>query len=139
MTRDLPSLVEAKAAARRLRAEAGDVIAHGQALDLVARRHGFRDWNGLAAAVGSGPPRAWAVGGRVAGRYLGHPFTARVVAVEPIRTGWWRIALHFDEPMDVVASEHFSNLRSRITAVVGPAGASRERTSDGRPHLVVEI
>ena len=45
---------EVKARAKRLRAELagrGQVISHGQALDLVARTLGARDWNTLSARL----------------------------------------------------------------------------------------
>ena len=40
-------------------ADAGNAVSHGQALELVARQHGYRDWNTAYAASGNrpaGPP-----------------------------------------------------------------------------------
>ncbi len=48
-----------KQQARRLRtalAESGTPVSHGQALDLVARLHGHRDWNTLSAADPAAAP-----------------------------------------------------------------------------------
>jgi Glyoxalase superfamily protein len=40
--------------------------------------------------------------------------------------------------VDVVTFDSFSNFRKRVWGVVGPLGESREKTSDGQPHLVIE-
>ena len=138
MTRHLPSVAEAKEQAKRLRAklaEQGTTVSHANALELVAHNNGFRDWNTFHAAMGNRSPEDWAAGGRVRGRYLSQPFEATVIAVEMVRPGWFRLTLDLDEAVDVVTFDSFSNFRKRIRAVVGPAGTSRERTSDGTPHL----
>jgi len=93
----------------------------------------------MRAAIGTGRAQDLAVGDRVRGRYLSHPFTARVVSVARPRPGWLRLELHLDQAVDVVASESFSNYRTRIRGVVGPKGHSAERTSDGQPHLQIEV
>jgi len=142
MSRHLPTGAEAKEQAKLLRAELagqGTEVNHSNALELVAHQHGFRDWNSFHAAIGNRPPDGWSLGGRARGRYLAQPFEATVVAVETLSSGWFRLVLELDEPVDVVAFDSFSNFRKRISAVVGPAGSSRERTSDGRPHLELEI
>jgi hypothetical protein len=115
MTGPLPSLAEAKEQARRLRArleKEGLALSHGKALDLVAQQRSFRDWNTLHAAIGNRPTVPWTVGGRVRGHYL-------------------------DEAVDVITFEGMSNFRKRVTGLVGPDGQTRERTSNGRPHLDV--
>ena len=76
---------EAKAQAKALRAglqSQGHAISHAQALELVARQHGARDWNTLHARLSrrNAPPDL-ALGDRVRGRYLGQPFTGRVLAL----------------------------------------------------------
>jgi hypothetical protein len=139
---DCLSLLEAKAIARRLRAQRGaegSLISHGKALELVARHHGFRDWNTFRAVAGSGPPRNWSPGGRLRGRYLSQPFAATVLDADAVRPGWYRLVLDLDQAVDVVTFAGFSNHRRRIRGVVGPAGETRERTSDGCPLLVVTI
>lgn len=142
MTSQLPNLSEAKSQARRLRealSGQGTEIGHAQSLELVAHKYGFRDWNAFHAAIGNRPPPAWAVGGRVEGKYLSQPFAATVLSLTMLRPGWFRLTLDLDEAVDVVSFDSFSNFRKRIQCVVGPAGTSREKTSDGTPHMVLEI
>ena len=142
MSDTLPTLSEAKEQAKALRADLasrGEPIGHARCLELVAHRHGFRDWNSFHAAIRDRTPAAFIPGGRVQGRYLSQPFTATVLSVEMLRPGWFRLALDLDEAVDVVRFDSFSNLRKRVTGTVGPAGVSRERTSDGRPHLEIDI
>lgn len=142
MTGNLPSVSQAKDLARRLRSEmteAGTPVGHAKSLELVARQHGFRDWNTMSAAIGNDPPEVWSVGRRVSGKYLTHPFTAQVVSVSAIRPGWLRIELDLDEAVDVVTSDAFSNFRKRIHGEIGPKGHSLEKTSDGQPHLQIDL
>jgi len=142
MTAHLPTIAQAKAQAKRLRAqlaEDGTAISHGKALELVAHQQGFRDWNTLHAAIGNRPPDGFAPGGRVSGRYLSQPFAATVVGVERVGPGWFRLELDLDEAVDVVSFDSFSNFRKRIRGMVGPSGRSHERTSDGRPQLELDM
>ena len=46
-----------------------------------------------------------------------------------------RLTLKFDEPVDVVTFDSFSAFRHRVNCVVDETGRSREKTSDGRPHM----
>lgn len=147
-----------KLQARRLRAALaaeGKPISHSAALELVARQHGMRDWNTLAAAhahstpeptrtshvsgsVADGHGPGLLVGAAVTGRYLGQAFTGRLLALaETPSDGLFRVTIHFDEPVDVVTFESFSALRGRITAVIGRDRISPRRTSNGLPHLVI--
>lgn len=138
----LPTLAAAKSQAKRLRerlATEGVTLGHGQALELVAHQHGFRDWNVFHAAIGNRPPEGFVPGGRVSGRYLNQAFGATVLAVEMLRPGWFRLELEFDQPVDVVTFDSFSNFRNRVHGTVGPTGISRERTSAGVPHLEIDI
>ena len=133
----IPSLDTLKAQARRLRqalAEDGDFISHSEALELLAKQLGFRDWNTLHAAAGNGrrPPQ---IGERVTGAYLGRPFQGEIVAVQALSAGRRRITINFDEAVDVVSFESFSAFRRRVTAVIGDDGASTEKTSNGRPQM----
>jgi len=142
MTAALPSRAAAKAQARALRqalADQGQPISHGQALDQLARQYGFRDWNTLSAAIDDSPPAALIPGGRITGRYLSQPFTATILSVGNPREGWFRVVLDLDAPVDVVVFESFSNLRKRIRGTVDADGRSRETTSDGTPHLVLNL
>lgn len=142
MNRQLPSIAQAKDQAKRLRTKMGEdgaSIGHAKSLELVAHQHGFRDWNTMFAAIGNGPPKGWAVGDKVSGTYLSQPFTGQVVSVSILKSGWFRLQLQLDEPVDVVTSDKFTNFRSRIRGVIGPKGHSVERTSDGNPHLQIDL
>ena len=141
MSRDLPTLAEAKNLAKALRkrlADEGFVLGHSQALERVAQDHGFRDWNAFHAAIEADQSEAWSVGARVTGRYLSQPFAAKILSSEQLRPGWFRLVLDLDEAVDVVRFESFSNLRKQIRVEVGPAGHSKERTSDGTPHVELD-
>lgn len=141
MSRNLPTLAEAKTHAKHLRADLAKQtkqINHAAALEMVAHQHGFADWNGFHAAIGNRAPDGWAVGGRVQGRYLSQPFQAKVIAVEMLRPGWFRLVLDLDQAVDVVTVDSFSNFRKRIQTVVGPKGVSRERTSDGVAQMQLD-
>lgn len=157
MSRDLPSLQEAKAMAKRVRAGVPKLkgasdqqpafvkqaeakpMTHAQSLEVVAQHHGFRDWNTFKARIDTVVPHAFTVGARVSGRYLSQRFTAQIVSSQPVETGWFRLSLQFDAPVDVVASEAFSNHRQRVSGVIGPKGHTAERTSDGVPHIVLDL
>lgn len=141
MTRSLPTIAQAKLQAKLLRAklsEDGVTITHSKSLELLAQQYGYHDWNTLFAMLGNRPDVVWNVGERVRGHYLGQSFTAEIVAVERQAEGWFRLALELDEAVDVVTFDSFSNFRKRIRGVVGPSGASREKTSDGQPHLIIK-
>ncbi len=142
MNRQLPTVMQAKDQAKRLKekmAADGTKIGHAKALELVSHQHGFRDWNALLAAIGNAPSCPWALNDQVSGAYLSQPFTGTIVAIATLKPGWFRVELHLDAAVDVVTSDGFSNLRSRIRGIVGPKGHSVERTSDGEPHLVLQM
>ena len=138
MSGPIPDIAGLKAQARRLRerlARSGSDPGHAAVLELIARHYGYRDWNTLRAVVGKGSDAPVAIGERVRGTYLSHPFEGEVVAVHAVRLGWFRIRLKLDEAVDVVASERFSGWRKQVTAVVDSNGVTAETTSDGEPHL----
>ena len=142
MSRDFPALAEAKSKAKGLRAELaeqGQQISHAQAPERVAMRYGFRDWNALHATLSDVRPRNLQIGGRVTGRYLSQPFQATVRQSEQIRPGWFRLILDLDDAVDVVRFDSFSNLRKQVRVEIGPAGHSKERTSDGVPHAEIDL
>lgn len=136
-----------KQQARRLRttlAESGQGISHAQALEAVARSHGFRDWNTAAAhvPVPAPAPRPNTLrlmpGDRVEGEYLGQPFRGEVRSVNVVsKDRLTRISVSFDEAVDVVSFESFSSWRKRVTSQVGPDGVSPQRRSDGTPHMQI--
>ncbi|MFW2541450.1 glyoxalase superfamily protein [Primorskyibacter sp. 2E107] len=135
----MSAITEAKAQARALRAALaaqGTAVSHGQALELVARQAGARDWNTLHARLSRAEPRALRLEDRVRGFYLGQPFSGRIVALS--KTGQNRhVSIAFDEAVDTVRFASFSNLRRRVQGVIGPDGRSLRKTSDGVPQLIV--
>lgn len=125
-----------KTQARNLRAALARnsmTVTHAQSLELLAQSLGLRDWNTLHAQAAM--PKPWAFGAAVAGRYLGQPFTGRVVAAREQGRGHHALTIDFDRAVNVSRSAHFTALRKRVTATVNPEGRSLTRTSDGTPHL----
>jgi hypothetical protein len=145
MTLNLPSLEALKAQAKRLRGELqsdGHSVSHSRSLELLAHQYGFRDWNGLHAALGnrarSGPPVS--LGERVSGRYLGQSFEGEVIGVHSLSApDRYRVTVTFDEPVDVVTFDSFSAFRSRVTSVIDRNGASAEKTSNGQPQMQLSL
>lgn len=141
MTRLLPTLSGAKAEAKALRASKaveGVALSHSASLELIAQSYGFRDWNTCKSKLPE-LAQGLAVGARVRGRYLSQPFDATVVRSLERTKGWTAVALDFDVPVDVVRFDSFSNLRKRVSAVIGPNGHTREHTSDGVPQLILDL
>lgn len=135
---------ELKDEARRLReglAAAGTPVSHARSLELIARQKGYRDWNTIHAAMGnrpSGPPVL--VGQSVTGCYLGQSFVARVKGVQSLsHADRYRITLDLDEPVDVVTFESFSSFRKRISATIDRDGRTKEKTSNGKPQLALDL
>ncbi|WP_440977207.1 glyoxalase superfamily protein [Pseudoxanthomonas winnipegensis] len=135
------TLVEAKRQAKALRTALqaqGTAIRHAQALEAIAAQHGAKDWNTLHARLArqQGLP-ALDLNARVHGRYLGQPFTGRVVTLSAVGD-LFRIEIRLDAPVDTVRFASFSNLRSLVRATVDAYGRSPQKTSDGVPHLVLD-
>jgi len=137
-----PPITQLKAQAKALRAALaaeGRPLSHAEALEQVARSHGFRDWNTIHAAAGNAPRPPVQVGQVVEGRYLNQPFLAEVLGLEQLSAGRYRLTLDLDKAVDVVTFDSFSNFRKRVVKVVDAAGQSPDRTSDGAPHLVLDL
>ena len=145
MTTTYPSIDELKAQAKRLRQamEArGSALSHSAALELIAQQYGARDWNTLSALAtrpNAEPVSLLSVGAQVRGRYLNQPFSGRILALAQTNGGLHNITIHFDEPVDVVTFESFSAFRRRINAQIDENGISPRKTSNGLPHLVLEL
>lgn len=140
----LPPLAVLKDQARRLRKSldgSGRAVSHGTVLEMIAGQYGYRDWNTLHAAasdVKAGPPVA--VGETVRGTYLGQAFSGKVTGLQALSGGkHFRTTIVFDAPVDVVTFDSFSALRRRVTLTVDASGRTREKTSDGRPHLQLTL
>lgn len=135
------TLDAAKAQAKALRAalhQQGTAISHAQALELIAHQQGAKDWNTLHArlTLSNAPPPPLALEDRVQGRYLGQPFTGRIIGLSGPESHR-QIEIRFDQPIDVVQFESFTNLRRQIRATIDETGRSHRRTSDGRAQLTV--
>lgn len=142
MSEQKPTLAECKQQAKALRTQLeqqGESIGHSQALERVARRYGFQDWNHCVADLSRAEGERYAVGSTVCGQYFSQPFEATVRNVDQVRPGWFDIELDLREAVDVVRFDSFSNFRRRVRGVVGPDGFSQEKTSDGVPHLMVRL
>ena len=138
----LPNIDELKSQAKRLRTAlptaGGQALSHSAALELVAKQYGYRDWNTLHAAAGNGPKVLLSLGDRVSGSYLKQPFAGEVVAIAAAGPhGHIKLAIQFDEPVDVVTFDSFSAYRSRVNCTVDENGVSLAKTSDGEPHIRV--
>jgi len=133
------SAISLKAEAKVLRderARAGAPITHSAALELVARAHGFRDWNTARAALPERVATPVQVGERVKGTYLGQPFEGIVIGVNLMTDmQHYQVTVKFDDPVDVVTSELFSAFRQRVTATVDVYGVSPARTGNGEPQM----
>ena len=141
MTSRLPTINELKQQAKRLRAdlEADDRgISHSRSLEMVAHQYGYKDWNTLHAAAGNEPPPSpVSLGQRVRGHYLGQAFEGEVSGVQSMVTApdRFRVTVQFDQPVDVVTFDGFSNFRKRVMCVIDRAGQSAEKTSNGVPQM----
>jgi hypothetical protein len=135
------TLDDAKAQAKALRSALqaqGTAISHSISLELIARQNGVKDWNTLHARLAlSNAPPVLALGDRVRGRYLGQPFLGRVIGLSG-PTNHRQIEVRFEQPVDVVRFESFSNLRKQIRATIDEHGRSYRHTSDGEPQLIIE-
>ncbi len=143
-TQQLPTLDALKSQAKRLRSElaqSGTELGHSRALELMAKQYGFKDWNTLHAAVGNRPqPAPVMLGQRLSGRYLNQPFEGEVIGVQAMaEPGRFRVTLMFDAPVDVVTFEGLNNFRQRVSGVINRDGVTAEKTSDGTPHLVLDL
>ena len=137
----LNSLSEAKSQAKALRDALfgqGTRINHAQALELVAHQNGARNWNTLHAKLSRAEPQQLQLNDQVKGQYLGQAFTGRIVALSKVGSNL-SVSLQLDAPVDTVRFESFSNMRRRIRGVIGPDGRSLQKTSDGAPHLVINM
>lgn len=128
---------EVKALRQALRAE-GTLVSHAQSLELIARRHGARDWNTLHARLRQrNAPLPLAVGAKVSGHYLGQAYSGTILAVSG-RAERRQVEIALDQPIDTVRFDSFSNWRHRIRGTLDKDGRSPDTTSDGTPVLTVD-
>jgi hypothetical protein len=141
---ELPPLNVVKEQAKALRSAlstAGTIVSHSKSLELIAHQFGFKDWNTLHATIGNRPAKnPITIGRTVSGRYLGQPFSAEIIGVRAFQaSNRFRLTLNLDVPIDVVTFDSFSSFRKRIHCTVDQNGVSTERTSNGKPQMVLEL
>jgi|TARA_R110002012_G_scaffold133219_2_gene286400 hypothetical protein len=136
-----------KAQAKRLRtalASRDMMVSHAGSLELMAQSYGFRNWNTALAMTRRNSIEIsienLGIGKRFAGSYLGHAVSGKILGVTRTPVGGvYRIEVHLDHPVDVVASKHFSGFRQRIAARINrdcePVLASGQRG----PGLSVDL
>ena len=140
MSHSLDSLKTQAKSLRQSLAETGHNVSHAQSLELLAKQLGHRDWNTLHAKVGNAPAVLFQVGQTVTGSYMGHTFKGILKQVNVLTDGaYHRLTVRFDAPIDVIPFAGMSNFRQQITATVDKNGVTAEKTSDGRPHLVLKM
>jgi hypothetical protein len=136
---DTPSIETLKSEAKALRAEralAGTPLTQGHALEEIAKRHGYRDWNTASAALPNRIVVPFQVGQRVSGTYLGRVFAGFLLGVQLMPDmRHFQLTVKFDKPVNVSKFESMTHLRQRVTATVGTDGVSPAHTSDGEPHM----
>jgi Glyoxalase superfamily protein len=115
----------------------GAAISYSAALEHVAKRHGFYDWNTASAALAKNDCRLF-LGQRVSGRYLGHEFKGNLLSLHMISAEETRVEIEFDTPIDAVRFSSFSVLSKRVRGTVRQNGTSIARISTGEAHLVID-
>jgi hypothetical protein len=121
---------------REERSRAGTPIGQGEALEEIAHRHGYRDWNTASAALPDRTMPPAQVGNRVTGTYLGKPFAGLLIGLQMLRDmRHYEVTVQFDKPVNVSKFDSMVHNRSRVRATVGSDGISLARTSDGEPHM----
>jgi hypothetical protein len=139
---DTPSIQTLKAEARSLREEreaTGAPLGHGAALEEVAKRHGYRDWNTASAALPARVAIPVQVGQRVKGTYLSRPFTGLVIGMQLLADmQHYEVTVNFDQPVNVSKFDSMVINRQRVRATIGLDGVTLARTSDGEPHMRVQ-
>lgn len=135
---DTPSIQTLKSEAKALREERardGAPLNHGHALEEIARRHGYRDWNTASATLPERIAIPVQVGQRAKGTYLGRPFSGLVIAMKLMPDmQHYEVTVKFDRPVNV-SKFSWPIERQRVTATVGLDGVSLAHTSDGEPHM----
>lgn len=134
---------QAKALRRSLAGE-GHVISHSKSLETLAKQFGCKDWNTLHSLVNNNAPNItqvpYALGEPVRGVYLGQAFEGQIVALRKLSAqNRYGLSIKFDVPVDVVKFEGMNNFRSRVNVTLDDNGRSIDKTSDGQPHMVLQM
>lgn len=135
---DTPSIQTLKSEAKALREErarAGTPLGQGQALEAIAKQHGYRDWNTASATLPERIAIPVQVGQRVKGTYLSRPFTGLVLGMHLLADmQHYEVTVKFDKPVNVSRFD-WPIERIRVRATVNLDGVSPAHTSDGEPHM----
>lgn len=138
---DIPSAQTLKSEAKALREErskAGETLSHSAALEVVARAHGFRDWNTARASLPDRVAAPFQVGNRVKGLYLDQPFTGLLIGVQLMSDmQHYKVTVNFDEPVNVTPTFMFAAHRQRVVATVDIHGISSALRGNGNPQMVL--
>ena len=119
-------------------ASKGESISHAQALERVARLHGFRDWNTLSARVERRLDISkLTIGQAVKGQYLGQAFEGKLMSARLVGRTHMHVSIQLDHAVDVVTFSSFSSLRKRISGTINSEGVSPSKCSDKTPHLMM--
>lgn len=138
---DIPSAQTLKSEAKALRdarSKAGEPLSHGAALEIVAKAHGYRDWNTARAALPDRVNVPFQVGTRVKGLYLEQPFTGMLIGVQLLGDmQHYTVTVAFNTPVNVTPNFMFAAHRHRVTATVDIRGASSALRGNGYPQMVL--
>lgn len=132
-----------KAEARALReekAKTGTPVTLASALESTAKAHGFRDWNTASGTLKEHVACPYKLGQHLTGKYLKQEFSGTVLSLTSLPGGkFYRMIIKFAKPVDVVTFDSFSAFRQRVTATVDAYGRSPAHTSDGAPHMQIDM
>jgi hypothetical protein len=137
---DTPSAASLKSEAKLLREArsiAGTPLTQSAALEEVARRHGYRDWNTAVAALPERFVTPVQVGQRVKGTYMSKPFIGLVIGMQ-LTPPHFQITVKFDQPVNVSKFESMVHNRQRVSTTIDIRGVSLSHTSDGEPHMRIQ-
>lgn len=138
---DTPTASSLKSEAKELRdslARAGQSLSHSAALEQIAQKHGFRDWNTARAALPERTLAPFQVGQRVSGLYLEQKFAGQIIGVQMSgNMQSFTVTILFDEPVNVTPTFMFAVMRHRVTATVDEHGFSISQRGNGQPQMQI--
>lgn len=140
---NFPHVDALKAQAKALRQSlvtTGHIVSHAQSLELLAKQLGYRDWNTLRAASEKTSTIRVQIGQNITGYYLGHPFSGIIINVDNVGgKARIRLTVRFDTPVNVSKFDSMVVERRQVTATLNLDGQTTEKTSDGTPHMVLNL
>ena len=138
------TLKDLKQQARRLRSGLADdltTISHSKSLEMMAHQRGYKDWNTLHASISNRPAlETLELNETVQGVYLGQAFKGELVSIKILKSGYaYHVSIQLEKAIDVVTFDSFSNFRRRLSCTVDANGISPAKTSNGKPHMALEL